>query len=175
MISMQKSNINGSILIWSIFLSLIMSIGFISISTKIHKNIQNNIEFQNNIKKNISSTWTVLFNNESIVEENKNSIIFGMKKSENKIISFSWSSQDFITLWILNWWPVELKYNNNSTLIDEQYSFSWNVSNIDINIENLSWYSLLEITSSAEIIKDNNGIIIWKKIWNKNLIKQYPQ
>ena len=59
-----------------------------------------------------------------------------MKKSENKIISFSWSSQDFITLWILNWWPVELKYNNNSTLIDEQYSFSWNVSNIDINIEN---------------------------------------
>lgn len=175
MISMQKSNINGSILIWSIFLSLIMSIGFISISTKIHKNIQNNIEFQNNITKNISSTWTVLFNNESIVEENKNSIIFGMKKSENKIISFSWSSQEFITLWILNWWPVELKYNNNSTLIDEQYSFSWNVSNVDINIENLSWYSLLEITSSAEIIKDNNGIIIWKKIWNKNLIKQYPQ
>lgn len=175
MISMQKSNINGSILIWSIFLSLVMSIGFISISTKIHKNIQNNIEFQNNITKNISSTWTVLFNNESIVEENKNSIIFGMKKSENKIISFSWSSQDFITLWILNWWPVELKYNNNSILIDEQYSFSWNVSNIDINIENLSWYSLLEITSSAEIIKDNNGIIIWKKIWNKNLIKQYPQ
>lgn len=152
-----------------------MSIGFISISTKIHKNIQNNIEFQNNITKNISSTWTVLFNNESIVEENKNSIIFGMKKSENKIISFSWSSQEFITLWILNWWPVELKYNNNSTLIDEQYSFSWNVSNVDINIENLSWYSLLEITSSAEIIKDNNGIIIWKKIWNKNLIKQYPQ
>jgi hypothetical protein len=39
---MQKNNISASILIWSIFLSLIISISFFSIATKISKNLKEN-------------------------------------------------------------------------------------------------------------------------------------
>jgi hypothetical protein len=49
---MQKTNKKASILIWAIFLSLIISVTFISISTKINKNLKNNSEIINNIKIN---------------------------------------------------------------------------------------------------------------------------
>lgn len=39
---MQKINKKASILIWAIFLSLIISLSFLSISTKITKNLKEN-------------------------------------------------------------------------------------------------------------------------------------
>ena len=172
---MQKTNINASILIWSIFLSLIISLGFISISTKIHQNIQNNIDFQNTIKQNISSTGVIVNADETSVKEDEKSLTIWMKKSESKQFSFSWSSQEFINIELLNGWPVEVVYNNNYRLVNESYSFSGNLSNVDITVNNLSWYALLQISSSANIQKDDNGTVVWKKIWNQNIIKQYPQ
>lgn len=64
-------------------------------------------------------------------------------------------------------------YNNTSQIISENYSFSWNVSNIEIDINNLSGYTLLNISSNAEILKNNPKSITWKEIWNKKIIKQY--
>jgi hypothetical protein len=49
---MQKTKSNASILIWAIFLSLIISITFISISTKINKSLKNNYNFTDEIKVN---------------------------------------------------------------------------------------------------------------------------
>ncbi len=42
---MQKTNQKASILIWAIFLSVVISISFLGISTKIHKNIKNSGDF----------------------------------------------------------------------------------------------------------------------------------
>ena len=64
-------------------------------------------------------------------------------------------------------------YNNTSQIISENYSFSWNVSNIEIDINNLSGYTILNISSNAEILKNNPKSITWKEIWNKKIIKQY--
>ncbi len=173
MISMQKTNTNASILIWSIFLSLIISIGFISISTKIHKSVQENINFQDTIKNNLSWSSAYLEKNEFIVPEDKNTYTFSLKKSENTLVWFSGSSQEFINIDILNGGPVEITYDNTSQIVSESYSFSWNLSNIEIDIDNLSGYTLLNISSNAQILKNNQKSIIWKKVWNKKIIKQY--
>ena len=86
---MQKSSLKWSILIWSVFLSLIISISFVSISTKINKNIKNNsinIELNENIRdiKNIINSWSFisqdLNNNESINFTSNNSPWFCSKK-----------------------------------------------------------------------------------------------
>lgn len=172
---MQKINTNASILVWSIFLSLIISLWFISISTNIHKTIQDNIDFQNNIINTLSSSWTSIYVNETATQEDKHNYTLGMKKEYTTQVSFSGSSQDIIQIDILNWWPIELIYNNDSTIIQQSYSFSGASNNTSMILNNISWYSLVNIYSSAEIIKPNNATIIWKKIWNQNLIKQYPQ
>jgi hypothetical protein len=58
---MQKTNIKASILIWATFLSLIITVTFISISTKINKNLKNNsaltseININNQVKNIINS------------------------------------------------------------------------------------------------------------------------
>jgi hypothetical protein len=46
---MQKTNIKASILIWAIFLSLIISVTFISVSTKINKNLRENYSLTDKI------------------------------------------------------------------------------------------------------------------------------
>jgi predicted PurR-regulated permease PerM len=58
----QKKDRKASILIWSIFLSLIISISFLSISTQITKNLKNannlknNLETENNINNLLKNT-----------------------------------------------------------------------------------------------------------------------
>jgi len=47
----QKINSKASILIWAIFLSLIVSVSFISISTKITKNLKNSFNINSNLEK----------------------------------------------------------------------------------------------------------------------------
>ncbi len=170
---MQKTKKNASILIWSIFLSLIISIGFISISTKIHKSVQENINFQDTIKDQLSSRWWAIEKNETIMYSDKNTETLSLKKSENKNIAFSGSSQEYIEISIINWGPIEMVYNNNSEIIYENFSFSWNTNDVEITLNNLSWYSLLNISSSAEIKKDLEKSITWREIWNKKIVKKY--
>jgi hypothetical protein len=57
---MQKNNIKASILIWATFLSLIISVTFISISSKINKNIKNNKDYSKQLK--IDSELKILLN-----------------------------------------------------------------------------------------------------------------
>jgi len=172
MISMQKNNVSASILIWAIFLSLIISIGFISISTKIHKTVQSNIDFQENIQHSFS--WTT--NTSEVIEyQSKYNIFTSLKKWENKNISFSGSSLSNISINILSGWPIALSFNNNTNIITENMSFSWSDNNTQINVSDLWGYTLLELNSSAEIIENDKKFIIWKKIWNQLLIKKYSE
>jgi len=47
---MQKTNIKASILIWATFLSLIITVTFVSISTNINKNLKNNLSLTDKFK-----------------------------------------------------------------------------------------------------------------------------
>ncbi len=175
---MQKKNNQASILIWAIFLSLIISVTFISISTKINKNLINNINFSekiidnteikniiNNSILNWSFTNQTLSNWDELIFDKKDEIIVSLKQNEKYIIKIIESSTVWIT--IINWWPV--KYW--TWLITNSENIS--VTAWDFEIENLWWYTKLKITSSSNknhLSKYLNYRII-KKIWNKELIK----
>jgi len=91
----QKISKKASILIWAIFLSLIISLSFLSISTKITKNLkensQNNISIieQNNFEKILktSNLDTEIIWNKTIYIENR-SLKKSLKKSEEYEIKF---------------------------------------------------------------------------------------
>ena len=180
---MQKKAKNASILIWSIFLSIIVSISFISISSKISKNLQKNNS------SNINTTNEVLKNKiinkdfESIVLENWDKLIFesakhikkSLKENQNYKIIFKQATN--IDLYILNWWPISYKYFDS----DSNLSLSWiikNYKNIDLNsitwsliLNNLWWITNFFMSWSQDFIAQEKKYTIIKKIWNKDFIK----
>jgi hypothetical protein len=95
---MQKQK-KASILIWSIFLSLIISISFFSIATKITKNLKSNNNIEENYKKNKTinnilknfSGSNITKNNLEFFIENSN-LQKSLKKYEKIIINFPQSS-----------------------------------------------------------------------------------
>lgn len=186
---MQKTAKNASILIWSIFLSIIISLWFISISTQINKTLKNNQNIQQEINKsnqvknilnssNPSSQqlddWTYL----NIFESN--SYLWSVEANETKTFSFSWTSLNLLEIIVKNWWPLKFTYDIWST--NQEYdilktwsiSFSWNLDNINTNsiltIENLWWYTLFQVNSDENFIAPERFYEIWKKIWNKNVL-----
>lgn len=188
---MQKTGQNASILIWAIFLSLIISLWFISMSTQINKTIKNNIALQKDISvsweqntllsdKNIKSQY--ISNGNYLSIEDKNTYFWSLKSDEIKTFTFSWTSLDFIDIKIIQWGPIKFKYDipSNSTfikwLIQNQDIFSgaldWLNSNSSLQIENLWGYTLFQITSDLDFEKPEQKYKIWKKIWNKNVLIQ---
>jgi hypothetical protein len=108
---MQKTTKKASILIWSLFLSLIVSMTFISISTKINKNIKNNANIRNNLeilseirKQTLNGSFnnnysTISLNNdEEIIFESHTNITKTLKKNESFILKFPTISNITITL-----------------------------------------------------------------------------
>ena len=171
---MQKIDKKASILIWAIFFSIIMSIGFISISTKINKNIKNNwniiqdIKINNDIKNILK--WSIFVNS---ILANWEEIVF------NKDINI-WLKK-YETIHFISYNTGNLNINfNNSILYYSWNTYSWIINNSwviiltntwKLSITNFWWYSRLEILQN-NILKDKyiNYKII-KNIWNKNLIK----
>jgi len=175
----QKINKNASILIWAIFLSLIISISFLSISTKITKNLKTNnslnreISEQNDInnilktsENDIEQIW-----NYKIYIENKN-----LKKSlkKDEIYEITFPEQSNITLnitnsWILlynTWWTnTWILYNNllnlNSTIN------TWEI----LKLINLSWITSFELISNNKFDIPEKNYKIVEIIWNKQIIK----
>jgi len=187
---MQKTGKNGSILIWAIFLSLIISLWFISISTQINKTIKNNIALQENISvstqqntllqdKNSDSQY--ISNGNYLKFEDKNTYLWSLKSNEIKSFSFSGSILNFIDIEIIQWGPIKFKYNilsnfNTGGLIQNQNTFSWSLSAINnesiLEVENLWGYTLFQIKSDLNFEKPEQKYQIWKKIWNKNVLIQ---
>lgn len=181
---MQKNSIKASILIWAIFLSLIISITFIQISTKINKNLNNNTNRINNVKTNlevknklnnaiINSNFSenTLNNWDKIVFDKTTELIIWLKQDETNISKINIPST--ITITIINWWAIKYKNNSLSWVINTTKSF--NATVWDLLISNLWWNSKVKINSNKNenfLWKYLNYKIV-KEIWNKEVIKSY--
>lgn len=192
---MQKTGKKASILIWSIMLSLIISIAFISISSKLYKNIKLNnylntsINKKNILAEKIAQSWWLIEKDEFLTFEQNSYII---NKEEEFDIIFEWNSNFSWKIVLTNWGPIvyEVKsyswadnsyYNiTSSWIIREKIAnnFNWILNNsydkVNLKIKNLGWISKI-------IFETNNDNFHWtwitkkykieKKIWWKYIEK----
>jgi len=172
-------NKKASILIWAIFLSLIISISFLSISTQITKNLktsqssQNIIEKQNqinNVLKNSQENKKIIWN--TIIEMENKSFIKSLKK--NEILKINFPQNSTIELKLLNSWIIFYNtWSSNTWILDN------NTPNIETNIEqnknlilkNYSWYTKIKLTSNNKFDLPEKKYKIIEYIWNKKVIK----
>ena len=180
---MQKTNTKASILIWAIFISLIISVTFISISTRINKNLKNNYELTESIKinneiNNIVNSWSInlnfksqyLSNWDKLIFSSPNITIFWLNKWESHISKINEDCN--IAIKILNWWPIEYKVNWASWLLIDVKAMSVNASDI-LTINNIAWYTKIQITSdkTSNYLSNYTDYKIIKQIWNKEVIQ----
>ena len=179
---MQKKDLNASILIWAIFISLIITTTFIQINLKINKNLKNNSSVSNNILlnnsiKNIINSWSLdwvytdelLSNWDEIIYDNSYKKDLSLKKSENTLLKII--SSDNVTITINEWWPIIYTNNLNTWIIINSNSFTSSIW--ELTIENLWWFTRVEIVSDTEnsILPEYTNYKISKTIWNKEIIK----
>jgi len=192
---MQKNRQNASILLWSIFISMILSILFLSISTKITKNLKNNDDIIENsqiheiIKKQIAIkdfSTIKLKDKEYLLFESIDPLIRNIKeKKELNILFNSWNT---INLKVEKIYWADIYYetyqwidqNNITTLVS-----SWILSD-EINknlldnsnnwwkiyLKNLGWESKIKVYSEKSCLPKYINYKIVKVIWNKQLIKE---
>lgn len=179
---MKNNNKKASILLWAMILSIIISITFISISTKINQNIKLNENFKNfneqenkiNILKNtLTNSW--ISKNKIIIFENSNKKIIWLKKWEKKELLFEWDSNFNINIWIINWWALKFNYENNWTItsswiINLTKTFTWILDNNNntwsLQFENLWWSTKFIIESENSYNITNKKYKIIQKVWN---------
>ncbi len=182
---MQKSNIKASILIWATFISLIITITFISISTNINKNLKNNSDLTNEFKlenqiTNIINSWSLnnnfsnqfLLNKEKIIFSPSNKNIVSIKNLE----TYEWkvNVDSNISIKVLEGSPIFYSQNTSSWLVTywspNTFSNDWTWS---FFIKNLWWYSKVQITTDVftNYLSKYRNFTIYKKIWNKEIIK----
>ncbi len=191
---MQKSNKNASILLWAIFISMILSILFLSISTKITKILKNNDNILNQNKinqiintkvKSFNFNTTKLNNNSYLIFENRNPLRRVIKKNSQITILFnSWAT---INLKINKIYWADLYYelyqSNDKNNINDLV-WSWILSdNLEttlldssnnwwrILLKNLWWESKIKIYSQKSILPKYINYKIIKILWNTNIIE----
>jgi len=182
---MQKNTLKGSILIWATFLSLIITVTFVSISTNINKNLKNNSNltkyFKNeNQLKNIINSWSInnIFTNQYL--DNWDKIIF--EPSNRYITTLNNSDKHFwqinvdsnISIKVLTWSAVYYSQATSSWIIQfwlpNTFTNDWTWSFV---IENLGWFSKIQITTNVfqNYLSQYRKYTIYKKIWNKEKTK----
>lgn len=178
-IIVQKKAKKASILIWSIFLSMIISISFITISSKINKNLIRDSSLDSNvyniIKEKIvdnnfseeeTKSWDkIVFENDSYIERT-------LKKMEKYIIIFPKETQ--VNIEIINGWPIY--YSNSGEInivwtwiIDTNLNFLVETWSLEIN--NLWWLTSFSVNWNKDFIAQDKKYEVIKKIWNKDFIK----
>ena len=177
---MKKNNKKASILLWAVMLSLIIAITFIAISTKINKNIKSSgeinkfIDNKNKINLAINS-WNVIniSENKLLINSNNKKRTFSLKKQEKLSLSFSWTSDFNINIWIISWWVLKYNYINNniitsSWIINYSKSFTGELNNNtwSLNLINLWWNTRFEINSQNSFETSEKNYKIVTKIWN---------
>ncbi|NVP17645.1 hypothetical protein HUU51_02910 [Candidatus Gracilibacteria bacterium] len=181
---MQKIQKNAYILLWSIFLSLIIGISFLSISSQIAKNLKENSELKekiitnNNINNKIIEAIEnnnfekiELKGNEVIIFEKSNYYKTGLKENEEIYIKTTINGN--VTIKINYGSPIYYINNNDITIngiINDKETF---VSGIgEIYIKNLGGYSNIDIISENNFETKFKRYKIIKKIGNKDVIKE---
>ncbi len=177
---MQKTNKKASILLWSIFLSLIISVSFISINSKINKNLKENSSLTDNLKTdsfitNIIHSWSIgntflekynIDSNKDLVFDKTNEALISLKKDE--IHNFEIIENSSLTIEIISWGV--LKFNNEIISSSKTFNvFPWN-----LEILNIWWFTRFKLISDS----DNNYLSQYRNykvvnsIWNKKIIKE---
>lgn len=182
---MQKIGKKASILIWSIFLSLTLSITFISISTQINKSLKENAKIkekisvdrftQKTIKKAVlNKTFDniLLSDNQIIIFDKGNYLEENLKESEDFIIKTLDSTSINIEI---KWSPVEYENWDSSISWIVTSSSSKTISldaSDELTIKNLWWYSEVIISWSTPFQSEYKNYKIIEKIWNKDVTKE---
>ena len=174
---MQKTSLKWSILIWSIFLSLLVITSFSYISLKVNKNIKLNTVLENTFNKNSNiknaiNSWDIqtLWDWEFLKITDKQ---FILNDKEILEISFSWNINWIILL--ENGGPLKYSFLTQSWLIvkSDFWQFSWNINSFKkLRIENLWWianFSVSELDKSDIVSKKT--FTIYKNIWWKKIEK----
>lgn len=190
---MQINNkVNGYILIWAIFLSVIIIVSFISISWKINKSINNYTVDNEDYELNVTIKSKEFINKEL---SNDEEIIFWDNRVYTKSLFIAQSTEIRVqntsstnfNIKINKWWPIFyslLSFSwttfswsiTNSGIVSDISNFTWSFSSAYDNgilyIKNLSWYSNFELSSSGNLITESRNYVVLKKIWNKKIIKK---
>ncbi len=180
---MQKRDKKWSILIWSIFLSLIISLSFVYVSTKVNQNIRLNNFLDQFFYKWVNNN---IWENEYLLADQK---MYTVKNEESIIFLFSWTTTLTWTLKIKSWWPIYYEVKAFSWITENPLVYSWVISNIntttftgdltstynkaELNIKNMWWLTTFSIDSN------NNFTWTWvlqkykiiKEIWWKSVEK----
>ncbi len=186
---MQKSTRNASILIWTIFLSIIISMAFLGISTKIHKNIKNSGDFiatidnQNKIGDYINAStasWSFrnkIFDNTLLSFEDQRNFDRAINTNGSIEIKIQENIATDIQLQINSGGPVIYKYINSSNTLTSSWvihtlsSFSTNQDG-SIFIKNLWWHTNFSVISNAStLLPPNIGYTITRRVWNLDNIQ----
>lgn len=181
---MQKTAKKASILIWSVFLSMMVSVAFISVSTNVTKNLKENKQIKNTVNAQVQK--------ENAINEAINNKDFEDKKLSNDSL-LVFDKSNYVVFWLKEnqKYLIEVSDNQNMTIIIENGSsvsyinqdspsISWIVNKAKtfetwiwiIEIQNLWWYSKVKVTSESKILPQYINYKIIQKIWSKELIKE---
>lgn len=171
---MQKTNKKASILIWSIFLSLIVSLSFVFVSTKINQNILSNISLEDFFSKsniindyvNEGLVWNIWDN--EIVKKEFSSFTLDNWKSLNLL--FSWIEDFSWSINLIEWGPLYyelISYSWADSSKEYSLSSSWILT--DSTIKNFTWY-LNNSYDKASLTLEN---LWWLATFRINTIKSY--
>ena len=181
---MQKSTKKASILIWTIFLSIIISMAFLGISTKIHKNIKNSGDFitqldnQNQIQNHINlATLSESFQNKVFEDillsfEDQKNITRGLWVDKSIEIKLKNTTNATVQIQVNSGWPIIYKYLNSSStttssgVINNSSTFPINLEG-SIFIKNLWWNADFSIiTNSGSLLPPTIQYTVRRKVWN---------
>ena len=178
---MQKTK-TWSILVWSMFLSLIITIVFVWISTKLNKKLNLTSKFLKEQKldiDNLIKTKIIInkdFTDEYLTEDIKiefnppNVYIWTMKFKERTEIPITKATE--IRINIVEWWPISFKspdtLPNFEGLADKNLWIPINIiSTWSLQLKNIWWYTKFQIEWDTNFLSPNRKYKIIKKIWNK--------
>ncbi len=156
------------------FLSLVVSLSFVFVSTKINQNLMYNMHLDDFFSKdtkitNLINSWSEwdVWDNEVIKNEN---ISLSLTTWENLLFSFSWITEFTWSIRIKEWWPLYF----------ETISYSWVMNNLELTtsswllwdstIQSFTWYLTSIYTKSDLILKNLWGYSSFYLELNKSYI-----
>lgn len=187
--AMQKYSIKWSILLWSVFLSLVMIALFISISGKIKESLENNSYYtaqsidsaniqwviNNYMEKSFSgiiqnTTINIGKNKKIVFEDNRNFLLTIESQSEQELFS---PRKNNITLSLLT--GNSLQYKKST---ETEYSTLSNTVTISTNtwekisIKSFTWYNTLQVNGEWPVLQQQQKYKIFQNIWGIERIKE---
>lgn len=180
---MQKVLNNASVLIWSIFMSIIVLFTFLNINSKVNENLKNNSSslekvdtqilidsFVNEMKNWNFSIPEELPSKYSVEITDNKSYIRWLKLNETEEIRFpSWW---LVSIDIINWWPIYYTSADTVSWIIDTSTSNINIPVWSLFMKNLAWHTKYQINSDTEFITKTRWFKVFEIVkWNKRKIR----